>query len=56
MELETDVSNRIKSWSRLDLIEWLCWNDRNEFYKDDESLQEFGIQLVKKKLLNITRQ
>jgi hypothetical protein len=52
-ELETVLN----SWSRLELIEWLCWNDRNGVYKDDESLQEFGNTVSKEEAIEIiTRQ
>jgi hypothetical protein len=47
----------LDSWSRLDLIEWLCWNDRNGVYRDDESLQEFGNTVSKDEAIEIiTRQ
>lgn len=47
----------LNSWSRLDLIEWLCWNDRNGVYRDDESLQEFGNIVSKEEAIEIiTRQ
>jgi hypothetical protein len=47
----------LSSWSRLDLIEWLCWNDRNGVYKDEESLQEFGNTVSKEEAIEIiTRQ
>ena len=52
-ELETVLN----SWSRLALIEWLCWNDRNGVYKDDESLKEFGNTVGKEEAIEIiTRQ
>lgn len=36
------LEKELNSWSRLELIEWLCWNDRNSgVYRDDQSLQEF---------------
>jgi hypothetical protein len=51
--LETELN----SWSRLDLIEWLCWNDRNGVYRDEESLQEFGNTVSKEEAIEIiTRQ
>jgi hypothetical protein len=28
--------------SREELIEWLCWNDRNGCYRDDQSISEMG--------------
>jgi hypothetical protein len=33
--------------SRAHLIEWLCWNDQNGVYRDEESLAEFGEILSK---------
>lgn len=51
--LETELS----SWSRLELIEWLSWNDRNGVYRDDQSLQEFDNILGKEEAIEIiTRQ
>lgn len=39
MELRYDaLEMELNSWSKLDLFEWLCWNDQNGVYKDDESL------------------
>lgn len=52
-ELETELI----SWSRLDLIEWLCWNDHNGVYKDEDSLREFDNILSKEEAIEIiTRQ
>jgi hypothetical protein len=58
MELRGDeLETILNSWSRLELIEWLCWNDRNGVYKDDESLQEFGNTVSKEEAIEIiTRQ
>ena len=43
MELKGEVlETELNSWSRLDLIEWLCWNDRNGIYSDEDSIAEFG--------------
>jgi hypothetical protein len=58
MELKGDVLfNELNTWSRLDLIEWLSWNDRNGAYKDEESLAEFDNILSKKEAIKImTRQ
>ena len=54
MELKGEVlETELNSWSRLDLIEWLCWNDRNGVYKDDESLQEFGDTVSKEEAIEI---
>jgi hypothetical protein len=52
-----DLQNELNSWSRLDLIEWLSWNDSNGVYKDEESLAEFDNVLSKEEALEImTRQ
>jgi hypothetical protein len=58
MELRGDtLLSELNSWSRLDLIEWLCWNDRNGVYRDTESLQEFGNTVSKEEAIEIiTRQ
>lgn len=58
MELKGEVlETELNSWSRLNLIEWLCWNDRNGVYKDEESLQEFGNIVDKEEAITIiTRQ
>ena len=58
MELKKEaLEAELDSWSRLDLIEWLCWNDRNGVYKDEESLQEFDNILSKEEAIEIiTRQ
>ena len=58
MELRDDaLETELNSRSRLDLIEWLCWNDRNGVYRDNESLQEFGNTVSKEEAIEIiTRQ
>lgn len=58
MELkEKDLENELNSWSRQDIIDWLCWNDRNGVYKDEDSLREFDIILSKADAIEImTRQ
>jgi hypothetical protein len=58
MDLKGDVLfNELNSWSRLDLIEWLCWNDQNGIYKDEESLAEFNNILSREEAIEImTRQ
>lgn len=54
MELRADVlKNELDSWSRLDLIEWLCWNDRNGVYRDEDSLNEFGNTVSKEEAIEI---
>lgn len=58
MDLKGDILlNELNSWSRIDLIEWLSWNDRNGVYKDEDSLAEFGNVLSKEEAIEImTRQ
>ena len=52
MDLKGDVlMNELNSWSRLDLIEWLSWNDSNGVYKDEESLAEFDNVLSKEEAI-----
>ena len=54
MELSGDkLHMELNSWSRLDLIEWLCWNDRNGVYKDEDSLREFDNILSKEGAIEI---
>jgi hypothetical protein len=54
MDLRGDaLENELNSWTRLDLIEWLCWNDRNGIYKDEQSLQEFGNTVSKEEAIEI---
>lgn len=48
-----ELTNKLNSWSRQELIDWLCWNDRNGVYSDQDSLQEFGEILNKKRALEI---
>ena len=58
MELSKDkLQIELNSWSRLDLIEWLVWNDSNGVYKDEDSLLEFDNTLGKTEAIEIiTRQ
>jgi len=54
MELKADeLNNHLNSWSRLELIDWLCWNDRNGVYTDDDSLREFGNILSRERAVEI---
>jgi hypothetical protein len=58
MELEGKaLKSELISWTRDELIEWLCWNDRNGVYRDAESIQEFGNTVNKEEAIEIiTRQ
>ncbi|MBK6989654.1 MAG: hypothetical protein IPH33_16300 [Bacteroidetes bacterium] len=43
MKLEPEaLKKELSTWSRTELIEWLCWNDRNGIYSDEDSIAEFG--------------
>ncbi|MCW4452465.1 hypothetical protein OK344_09610 [Kaistella sp. BT6-1-3] len=54
MELKGDeLQNQLTSWSRSELIDWLCWNDRNGVYTDDDSLREFGNILSRERAVEI---
>lgn len=58
MEMRNDdLETELNSWSRLELIEWLSWNDHNGVYKDEESIQEFGNTLsIEEAIKIITKQ
>ncbi|HEU4790070.1 MAG TPA: hypothetical protein VFS71_10315 [Flavobacterium sp.] len=58
MELRGDVlETELNTWSRLDLIDWLCWNDPNGVYQDEQSLLEFDNIVSKEEAIEIiTRQ
>lgn len=54
MELKgEELNEKLNSWSRLELIDWLCWNDRNGVYSDEDSLREFGNTLTKQRAMEI---
>lgn len=49
MDLPDDeLLKEIKSLSRIQLIEWLAWNDRNGIYTDEDSKLELGKILSKR--------
>jgi hypothetical protein len=58
MELKNDeLLSTLQAWTRLDLIEWLVWNDSNGVYKDEDSIEEFGNVVSKEEAIEIiTRQ
>lgn len=54
MELKgNELNEKLNSWSRFELIDWLCWNDRNGVYTDEDSLREFGDVLTKDRAIEI---
>lgn len=48
-----ELNEKLNSLSRLELIDWLCWNDRNGVYSDEDSLREFGNTLTKERAMEI---
>lgn len=44
---ENELLAAVRSMAREELIEWLCWNDRNGVYRDEDSLAEFGNVMTK---------
>lgn len=56
MELRgEELNKKLNSWSRIELIDWLCWNDRNGVYTDEDSLREFGDILTKERAIEIIK-
>ncbi|MDY0930750.1 hypothetical protein [Chryseobacterium sp. CFBP8996] len=54
MELKgIELEKELNTWSRLNLIDWLSWNDRNGVYKDIDSQREFGNVLRKEEAIEI---
>ena len=54
MELnKNELKTELTLWTRLDLIDWLSWNDRNGVYRDTDSLLEFGNILGKQEAIEI---
>jgi hypothetical protein len=54
MELSReDLQVELNSWTRLELIDWLSWNDRNGIYRDEEALSEIGVILDKPEAITI---
>lgn len=51
-----ELNKKLNSWSRLELREWLSWNDRNGVYTDEDSLREFGNILTKEAAVEIITQ
>ena len=58
MELQgKKLHSELNSWTREQLINWLCWNDGNGVYKDVDSMREFNNILDKNEAIKIiTRQ
>ena len=54
MELSSEkLQAELSTWSRLELIDWLAWNDKNGIYRDEDSLRELGNILEKKEAIEI---
>jgi hypothetical protein len=50
---ERDLRFELQDWSRQDLISWLCWNDPNGVYTDEDSLREFDNRMSKEEGIEI---
>ena len=54
MELnQKNLQTELNNWKREELIDWLCWNDSNGVYKDEDSLREFDNILEKEEAIEI---
>lgn len=53
MHLEITDLPSLQTWKRESLINWLCANDRNGVYRDEDSLREFGNILSKDEAIEI---
>ena len=54
LKLDIEVLKiELLSWSRIDLIDWLCWNDRNGISLDIDSMSEFGNIMSKEEAIAI---
>lgn len=43
LDLPKDILiKEVNKLSREELIDWLCWNDPNGIYRDEDSLNELG--------------
>lgn len=45
----------LKHTSRLEIIDWLQWNDPNGVYQDEDSMREFGNVLTKDEGIDIIK-
>ncbi len=43
----------LATWSRIEIIEQLCWNDRNGIYSDEDSMAEIGSVIASSEAINI---
>ncbi|WPU92500.1 hypothetical protein SNE25_24540 [Mucilaginibacter sabulilitoris] len=50
---EKELINLVNCLTRLDIIEWLMWNDPNGIYNDNQSLKEFGKVMSREEGLEI---
>ncbi|HCA82821.1 MAG TPA: hypothetical protein DEP18_03475 [Flavobacteriales bacterium] len=39
---EAELREELKDWTREQLISWLCWNDPNGLYRDEDGMAEVG--------------
>lgn len=48
-----ELNEILDTWSRDEIIQWLCWNDPNGVYTDADSLNEFGNIMTKEEGIEI---
>jgi len=48
-----DLLNELDCWSRLDILDWLQWNDPNGVYMDDDTYREAGHRIERHEALEI---
>lgn len=52
---DVTMSTDLESWTREELIDWLCWNDHNGVYRDEDSIQEFGNIMSKSEAIELIK-
>ena len=52
---DVTMSTDLESWTREELIDWLCWNDHNGVYRDEDSIQEFGNIMSKEEAIELIK-
>ena len=50
---ETELTIELNKWTRMELLDWLKWNDANGVYYDVECMREFGEIISKNEAIEI---
>lgn len=53
--LEISDLPSLKSWKRESLIDWLCWNDSNGVFRDEDCKAEGMEPMTKKEALDLIK-